>query len=205
MLKGECASGWGCLPPQGVLTGDPPPTSTSGALFSVPVSPGCQAFSCTCRVFQVVADCVQCKLFASPHLLPGLWTGGVLDKCWRAVSRRNIQAASQVRDWEPRTCRPWRVPADARRFLCFGSDHLQKQGWPRNHFLHLLAQALSSAPMSPLPNKGFLSRKELGHTIFANKSNHCSPREGGWGREPGKGFALCLPRLAPGKASAHSS
>nr|XP_033697746.1 A disintegrin and metalloproteinase with thrombospondin motifs 14 isoform X6 [Tursiops truncatus] len=85
VLKGECASGWGCLPPQGALTGDPPPASTSGEHFSVPVSPGCQAFSCTCHVFQVVADCVQCKLFAispSPaRALDGRSVGQVSEGC----------------------------------------------------------------------------------------------------------------------------
>lgn len=49
----------------------------------------------------------------------------------------------------------------------------------------LPSQTLSYAPMSPLFNKGFLSRKEHGRTILANKSNHCSLREGGEGREPG--------------------
>lgn len=169
---------------EGVLTGDPAPSS--GARLSSPVSAGCQAFSHTCRVFQLVADCVQCKLFASPPPLPGPWTGRVLDKCWRIVRKRNTQAIfpcaeSQVENWEPRTCLPQSVPADACRFLCFGPDHLQKWGWPPSHFPHLLTQTLSYAPMPPLPNKGFLSRRELGHTIFANKSNHCSPREGGGG------------------------
>ena len=95
------------------------------------------------------------------------------------------RVGSQVRGWGPRTCLPWGVPADACRLLCSGSDLLQKQGRPPSHFPHLLAQTLHCAPLSPLSNKGVLTRKELGHTLFANTSNHCSPREGDWGREPG--------------------
>lgn len=50
-----CARRTGCLPPQGLLTGDPAPSSTGR--FAIPVSSGRQAFSHTCHVFQGVADC----------------------------------------------------------------------------------------------------------------------------------------------------
>lgn len=171
-----------------MLTGGPAPSSTGR--FAIPVSPGCQAFSHTCHVFQGVADCaVQAVCISSfpTRALDGKSVEQVSEgpEHEKHPSHFPTRVGSQVRGWGPRTCLPWRVPADACRLLCSGSDLLQKQGRPPSHFPHLLAQTLHSAPMSPLPNKGFLTRKELGHTLFANTSNHCSPREGGWGREPG--------------------
>ena len=183
-----CARRTGCLPPQGLLTGEPAPSSTGR--FAIPVSPGRQAFSHTCHMFQGVADCAEravCISSFPTRALDGRRVGQVSQGCEheKHASHFPTRVGSQVRDWGLRELAflggHQQMPLDCFALaLSFsrnraGHPTMSPTVWPRLH----------SAPMSPLPNKGFLSRKELGLTLFANTSNHCSPREGGWGREPG--------------------
>ena len=138
-----CARRTGCLPPQGLLTGEPAPSSTGR--FAIPVSPGRQAFSHTCHMFQGVADCAEravCISSFPTRALDGRRVGQVSQGCEheKHASHFPTRVGSQVRDWGLRTCLPWGTPADASRLLCSGSELLQKQGWPPNHVPHRLAQ-----------------------------------------------------------------